>query len=117
MWNSGKNFAVIRYADVLLLHAECLNELGQTAEAINIVNEEIRKRAWGGTLPEDKKWGAMSPDDFRAKIMDERMRELCFEGWRRIDLLRTGKCVQFSCAGWSASFGKIARSSRTLTGR
>ncbi|MBD1424484.1 RagB/SusD family nutrient uptake outer membrane protein [Sphingobacterium arenae] len=93
MWNSGKNFAVIRYADVLLLHAECLNELGQTAEAINIVNDEIRTRAWGGTLPEDKKWGALSPDDFRAKIMDERMRELCFEGWRRIDLLRTGQFV------------------------
>lgn len=94
MWNSGKNFAVIRYADVLLLHAECLNELGKTSEAINLVNEQIRMRAWGEELPEDKKWGAMSQEDFRLEIMDERMRELCFEGWRRIDLLRTGMFVE-----------------------
>lgn len=26
--------------------------------------------------------------------MDERLRELCFEGWRRIDLLRTNKFVE-----------------------
>lgn len=95
MWNSGKNFSVIRYADVLLSHAECLNELGQTAEAVNIVNNQIRTRAWGGELPEDKKWNTgMSKEEFRNKIMDERFRELCFEGWRRIDLLRTDKFIQ-----------------------
>lgn len=95
MWNSGKNFSMIRYADVLLLHAECLNELGQTAEAVNIVNNEIRNRAWGGKLPENKKWStAMGKEEFRDKIMDERMRELCFEGWRRIDLLRTDKFIE-----------------------
>lgn len=103
MWNSGKNFALIRYADVLLSHAECLNELGQTAEAVNIVNNEIRSRAWGERLPgdkkqilpADKKWNiGMGKDEFRDKIMDERMRELCFEGWRRIDLLRTNKFIK-----------------------
>lgn len=36
----------------------------------------------------------MSQDEFRDKIMDERMRELCFEGWRRIDLIRTDKFVE-----------------------
>ena len=95
MWNSGKNFSMIRYADVLLLHAECLNELGQTSEAVQIVNNQIRTRAWGGNLPEDKKWNSgMSKDEFRDKVMDERLRELCFEGWRRIDLLRTNKFVE-----------------------
>lgn len=95
MWNSGKTFAVIRYADVILLHAECLNELGQTAAAVQEVNNNIRSRAWGGTLPEDKKWNTgMSQDEFRDKVMDERMRELCFEGWRRIDLIRTDKFVK-----------------------
>lgn len=65
MWNSGKNFSMIRYADVLLLHAECLNELGQTSEAVQIVNNQIRTRAWGGNLPEDKKWNSgMSKDEF-----------------------------------------------------
>lgn len=95
MWNSGKNFSVIRYADVLLSHAECLNEMGQTSDAVQIVNDKIRTRAWGGTLPADKKWNAgMSQDEFRTKIMDERFRELCFEGWRRIDLLRTDNFIK-----------------------
>ena len=42
-----------------------------------------------------KKWNSgMSKDEFRDKVMDERLRELCFEGWRRIDLLRTNKFVE-----------------------
>ena len=103
MWEAGKNFPMIRYADVLLSHAECLNELGQTAEAVKIVNDEIRSRAWGAKLegkdkkelPADKKWNTgMGKEEFRDKIMDERFRELCFEGWRRIDLLRTDKFVK-----------------------
>ena len=93
--NGGSIVSMIRYADVLLLHAECLNELGQTSEAVQIVNNQIRTRAWGGNLPEDKKWNSgMSKDEFRDKVMDERLRELCFEGWRRIDLLRTNKFVE-----------------------
>lgn len=94
-YNSGKNVYYLRYADILLSLAECLNEVGRTPEAVNIVNEQIRKRAWGGTLPDDKKWaGGMSQEEFRTKISDERMRELCFEGWRRFDLIRTNQFVQ-----------------------
>jgi len=92
-WYCGKNFIVIRYADVLLCYAECLNELGQTAAAVDIVNQ-VRARAWGGSLPTDKRWGSMSQEDFRVQIMDERIRELCFEGWRRMDLIRTGNFVK-----------------------
>lgn len=93
-WYSGKNIYYLRYADILLCYAECLNELGSTSQAVDIVNTQIRARAWGGSLPDDKKWSSgMSQDEFRTKIMDERMRELCFEGWRRIDLIRTGKLV------------------------
>lgn len=95
MYYSGKCFSLIRLADVVLLHAECLNEMGQTSEAVQVVNNEIRTRAWGGTLPEDKKWSTgMGQDEFRSKIMDERFRELCFEGWRRIDLLRTDNFIK-----------------------
>ncbi|MBN1131846.1 MAG: RagB/SusD family nutrient uptake outer membrane protein [Bacteroidales bacterium] len=92
---SGKNMYYVRYADVLLSLAECLNEAGQTSDAVDIVNNEIRNRAWGGTLPEEARWNAgMSQEEFRTKIMDERIRELCFEGWRRFDLIRTGKFVE-----------------------
>ena len=90
----GKNYPMIRFADVLLCYAECLNEVGNTAQAIDIVNNQIRRRAWGGNLPADKQWKGLSKEQFRVEIMDERMRELCFEGWRRMDLIRTGKFVE-----------------------
>ena len=95
MWNSGKNIPALRYADVLLSYAECLNELGQTAQAVEKVNE-VRNRAWGFSIPADKKWDAgMSQDNFRVKILDERMREFLGENWRRADLIRTGKFVEY----------------------
>ena len=99
----------MRYADVLLLNAECLNELGRTTEAINLINSTIRTRAWGGSLPVDKQWTAMSKEEFRTQIMDERMRELFGEQWRRIDLVRTGnfeKLVKLRNE-WSKRFATI----------
>lgn len=91
-YNTGKNIYYIRYADVLLLLAECLNEEGSTAEAVDLVNQ-VRMRAWGGVLPAEAQWKAMSQDDFRTALMDERIRELLCEGWRRMDLMRQGKQV------------------------
>ena len=84
MWLSGKNIPVLRYADVLLSLAECLNELNRTDEALTYVNQ-VRQRAG---VPN---WTSMTQDQFRTKIMDERMRELFGENWRRFDLVRTGK--------------------------
>ncbi len=89
-YNSGKNMYYIRFADVLLMLAECMNEQGNTSGAVDLVNKSVRARAWGGALPLDKAWDmGMSQDQFRTSILDERMRELCFEGWRRFDLIRT----------------------------
>lgn len=107
-WYSGKNVLFLRLADIYLCYAECLNETGNTAEAVNMVNT-VRTRAWGGSLPVDKKWGAMSQDQFRTSIMDERMRELCFEGWRRMDLIRTGKFVDLAKQynKWTKASGTI----------
>ncbi|MDR1380122.1 MAG: RagB/SusD family nutrient uptake outer membrane protein [Tannerella sp.] len=90
---SGKNYMFLRFADILLCYAECLNETGRTGEAIDIVNQ-VRARAWGGSLPADKRWSGLSQDQFRTDIMDERIRELCFEGWRRMDLIRSGNFVR-----------------------
>jgi hypothetical protein len=93
-WYSGKNIFYIRYADVLLMYAECLNELGKTTDAVTLINSTVRARAFGGAIPAGLSWDAgMSQDAFRTNIMDERMRELCFEGWRRSDLIRTGNFV------------------------
>lgn len=93
-WYSGKDIFYIRYADVLLCYAECLNELQKTSDAVNLVNSTVRARAFGGVVPDSLKWDpGMSQDAFRMAMLDERMRELCFEGWRRMDLIRAGKFV------------------------
>jgi hypothetical protein len=92
---SGKNYLMIRFADILLCYAECLNELNDTPSAVQIINDKVRKRAWRGTLPAEMAWNTgISQEQFRTDVMDERMRELCFEGWRRMDLIRTGKFVE-----------------------
>ncbi len=43
---TGQNIHLMRYADVLLMQAETLNELGETAEALELVNQvRIRSKA------------------------------------------------------------------------
>lgn len=108
-WNSGKNKPYIRYADILLCYAECLNELGNTGDADAIVNQ-VRTRAFGGSLPAGMAWSGDSQGSFRTKIMDERMRELAFEGWRRMDLIRTGNLVNLvgTRNKWAIQSGTIA---------
>ncbi|MCU0352978.1 MAG: RagB/SusD family nutrient uptake outer membrane protein [Cytophagales bacterium] len=86
--NSDVDWPVIRYADVLLMYAECLNETGATADAIAQVNR-VRTRA---TLP--VLVATLSQTDARAAILKERRVELCFEGHRWHDLIRAGVMVE-----------------------
>lgn len=88
------NFIVIRYADVLLMYAEALNEAGgPTADAYAAINQ-VRARARNGkqptVLPDLKN---LTQDQFRESVYQERSWELCFEGHRRWDLLRTGRYI------------------------
>jgi len=89
-WYSGKNVPFIRFSDIVLNYAECLYFTGQKAQAIDLINNIVRKRAFGGTLPAANRFTDNGEEDFMKNLMDERMRELCFEGWRRFDLIRTG---------------------------
>lgn len=110
-WYSGGMIYYLRLSDILLCKAECLNELGQTAVAVDLVNTTVRTRAFGGTLPAEFTWSSgMSKGEFQTKIMDERMRELGFEGWRRMDLIRTGKLVELikERNPWAKAEGTIA---------
>lgn len=95
-WFGGAMIYYLRLGDILLNKAECLNELDRTGEAIQLVNTTVRARAFGGNLPIANTWTNMSQDEFRIKILDERMRELGFEGWRRMDLIRTVKLVELA---------------------
>ncbi|HSQ47371.1 MAG TPA: RagB/SusD family nutrient uptake outer membrane protein, partial [Lutibacter sp.] len=80
--NSPLNFPVLRYADVLLMKAEALNELGQGSQA-EIPLNLVRNRAG---LPNIA--SGMVQNSLRAAILHERRIELAFEGQRWFDLIR-----------------------------
>jgi hypothetical protein len=77
-----------RYADVLLMKAEAINQLNDPQTAANLVNA-IRTRAhafdFNGT-PDPSNQAAME-----AFILQERQREFAFEGKRWFDVLRNAK--------------------------
>jgi tetratricopeptide (TPR) repeat protein len=79
--NSPMNFPVLRYADVLLMYAEALNESGRTAEAVTPLNR-VRERAGLDNI------SGLSQADFREAVLNERRMELAFEGQRWFDLIR-----------------------------
>ncbi|MFV0468603.1 MAG: RagB/SusD family nutrient uptake outer membrane protein [Dysgonomonas sp.] len=98
-WYSGKHIPYLRFSDIVLCYAECLYMTGSQAEGINLINNVVRKRAFGGRISSSNKWStAMGQDEFYKNLMDERMRELCFEGWRKLDLIRTGKTKEYTTA-------------------
>jgi len=92
---SNVNWYLIRYADILLLYAEALNEWKQapTSEAYMAVNM-VRRRGYGlpvgsASSVADLAEG-MSQQEFREAVRTERAYELAFEGHRRQDLIRWG---------------------------
>lgn len=80
-----------RFDEVLLLYAECLNELGFVAdgESFNIVNN-FRLRA--GLAPKTSA-EIQSQDDFRLWIENERRWEFIGENIRWFDLVRTDRAL------------------------
>ncbi|WEK21486.1 MAG: RagB/SusD family nutrient uptake outer membrane protein [Candidatus Pedobacter colombiensis] len=92
---SNVNWYILRYADVLLIYAEALNEWkqGPTPDAYTAVNM-VRRRGYGlpiGTasaladLP-----AGLDVNGFRDAVHKERAFELAFEGDRKLDLIRWG---------------------------
>jgi len=81
---NSASVVVLRYADVLLMKAEALNELGQTSEAVEPLYQ-VRKRA-GLTHRADVE--GLTQDRMRDKIREERRIELAFEGHRWFDMIR-----------------------------
>lgn len=79
--NSPMNFPVLRYADVLLMKAEALNNQGKTSEA-EIPLNKVRQRAG---LPAVS---GLSKSEFKEVVLHERRMELAFEGQRWFDLIR-----------------------------
>lgn len=103
-WASSMNRIVLRYADVLLMRAEAQAQLGQTSEAITLVNQ-VRDRAaqmatssvvsnysnkYGVHYAVGKYSGSYSKDEAMKIIKMERRLELAMESERFFDLVRWG---------------------------
>lgn len=99
-YDSDLNFVVIRYADVLLMLAEALNEQSYVAdgEAFDLLNQ-IRNRAGLASLTSTN---LTSQASFRDAVLEERRHEFVSENQRWFDLVRTGKAVEVMNASTSA---------------
>jgi starch-binding outer membrane protein, SusD/RagB family len=86
-YNSPNNWRYIRYADVLLMYAECLNATGSTTEAYQYV-DRVRERSGLEKLSVAKP--GLSEVQFLEQLKHERLLELSGEGHRWNDLARWG---------------------------
>lgn len=92
--DGGNNYYILRYADILLMYAEAINELnGPTIEAYDAFNK-VRRRAYGfpiNSISTADLISGLTKEQFQDSLELERRREFAFEGQRRFDLLRWGK--------------------------
>lgn len=90
-WGSY-NQRILRYADVILMAAECANELGQGVQAETYL-EMIRARAREGRAGVLPKITFVNQAQMRAAIKFERRIEFAMEGERFFDLVRWGDAL------------------------
>jgi hypothetical protein len=86
--DSGADWYIIRFGDVLLMYAEAINEAGNgpnsdAYSALNLVKVRANLPAVSG----------LTYDSFKADVYDQERLESPFEGHRWFDLLRTGKAL------------------------
>ncbi len=85
------NFPILRYADVLLMYAEAINESAGVPD--ELAKESVRKvRTRAGIKTNEATLGDYR--SFRDLVRNERARELAFEGLRKWDLIRWGTFVE-----------------------
>ncbi|MCP9770645.1 RagB/SusD family nutrient uptake outer membrane protein [Lacihabitans sp. LS3-19] len=85
--NTGNNWPVYRYSEVLLFLAEAQMEQSKLGEAAASLNQ-VRSRAGLANTT------ASSQADLRNQIYQDRRSELAFENKRWFDLVRTGKAIE-----------------------
>lgn len=91
---SKQDIVLIRLADIMLLRAEALTKKGgaqNITDALILLNK-IRTRA-GLTAYNTEADAIAAYGDLESAILHERSIELCFEGHRWFDLVRTGKAI------------------------
>lgn len=85
MWNTGINAIVMRYAEVLLMFAECKIELNQIDNSVYETLDAIRTRA---EMPAVDKARYAGQSQLRDLVRRERRVELAMEGLRWFDICR-----------------------------
>ena len=96
--DSGSNVVVLRYADVLLMLAECYAQTGDIEAALTCLND-VKSRA-GIDEVEISDSNALLDE-----IALERRNELVCEGHRWFDLIRTGKAIEVMKAHFANTTG------------
>lgn len=102
MW--GINIPLVRYADILLMYAECLGEAEGAAYL-----DAVRTRAGLGS------WTTRG-EDWTTALRHERRVELAFEGIRFYDLVRWGIAKDVMNAYFSSKWGGAKCEGDALTG-
>lgn len=97
VWRSGVNERLMRYADVLLMYAECLNEEGNTVAAYPYI-QQVRNRVGLPDLALTKP--GMSQAEMREQIGHERFLEFSLEGHRFDDIRRWGWLQDATKLAW-----------------
>lgn len=103
---ASDNFPLYRYAETLLLLAECLVEQNKAAEAQPYL-DQVRARAGLAPVPATKQ-----------SVSDERRHELAFENKRWMDLIRTGQAISVMTAFgnyWKSVDGVILPTAYNVT--
>jgi len=88
---NSANWIVYRYSDVFLMKAEALSQLGRFDEALAAIMEVREERSLD--FPENL---VNTPGRYEDIILEERARELAFEGKRWFDLMRMGRRNNYS---------------------
>lgn len=86
----GNDQILLRYADVILMYAEALNEIGYDASASSVALKQLNDVRERAGLDKLTAADVTNQADFRKAILDERQREFPYEGHRWFDLVRMG---------------------------
>jgi hypothetical protein len=107
--NSRVNWIVLRYADVLLMQSEAMNNLNPNDPGKFAGIDKVQQRAKIPAANQYSFTNVVTPDNFTDSLLKERQRELCVEGHRRWDLIRFGRYAQIE-----AGFGMTLADFRLL---
>lgn len=112
--SSGLNWTLMRYAEVLFIYAEAVNEVsGPSVEAYEAINK-IRRRA---ELPE---LAGLSQQQFREAIWKEKWHELSYENKTWFDMVRLRKAFNVNTGmfedfvGHQFSYGPVLQERELL---